>query len=144
MTNVYLIFKDKETLSRHIKRIHYKAESGKWKCDLCNKYFAQQGILSTHNKINSGIKLPCTECDKQFTRKEHLQKHLTTHGINQVKYTCELCRKQMHSKKSLRDHIRIHIGVKPFSCKVCLKEFSMKNSRETHMKSKHNGVNNAD
>ena len=70
------IFKDKDNLSRHVKRIHYKVDFRKWKCDLCDKYFGQQGALFTHNKIHSGIKHPCTQCGKQFTRKDVLLKHL--------------------------------------------------------------------
>ena len=58
---------------------------------------------------------------KEFTRKEHLERHKLIHsGIK--RYQCTICEKKITLKHELIKHNRIHFGKKPFGCDKCNKK----------------------
>ena len=79
------------------------------------------------------IKYLCTQCDKQFSKKGHLDEH--QRAIHEgVKYPCSKCKYQAASKGNLARHHRgVHEGVK-YPCKQCRKHFSEKRSLAKHQK----------
>ena len=47
----------------------------------------------------------------------------------------QVCGKQFTTKYQVKVHMRIHQGIKPFSCTMCDKRFTRKNNLEVHMRS---------
>ena len=88
-------------------------------------------------KKNSGDKpskepVQCPTCQKSFTRKYHLDRHLVHTSCNpgnivKEEFACEVCGKSFSRIDNLRMHLRAHLGQKPrnrdFQCPYCEKSF---------------------
>ena len=86
-----------------------------------------------------GIKFPCHQCDKQYTAKSKLTRHIQSVHEG-VKYTCNQCGKQYTKQDSLITHIQsVHEGVK-YACNQCDYEATQQSSLTTHIQSKHEGI----
>ena len=51
------------------------------------------------------MKYPCDQCDKQFTGKGYLKKHIQSQHKG-IKYPCGLCDKELTSKDHLNTHVK--------------------------------------
>ncbi|KAK9871869.1 hypothetical protein WA026_015116 [Henosepilachna vigintioctopunctata] len=130
---------------------------GDYKCTICSKLFPQQSILDRHTSLEhpqdeiyrcSECKFVCTEksgfgkhlqshsfklvkciCNKEFTRKYHLERHLQISGCGGTKkdptYSCDVCKKGFYRKDNLRVHMKAHSKKEKqlYKCSYCLKEF---------------------
>lgn len=76
--------------------------------------------------------IACETCGKTFTRKYHLERHLTHTQCNpghiqREEFSCEVCGKVFTRVDNLRMHLRAHLGVKTrtrdFQCPYCTKSF---------------------
>ncbi|EDL24224.1 mCG1031249 [Mus musculus] len=86
------------------------------KCTEWDKCFSQKSHLNFHQKIHAGEKsYKCSECDKCFTEKGSLRIHQRIH-TGEKPYKCSECDKCFTGKGNLRIHQRIHIGEKPYKC----------------------------
>lgn len=72
----------------------------------------------------------CHVCEKVFTRKYHLDRHLQLtpcSGQPPPAHPCEVCGKVYTRKDNLREHLRVHAGEvtrkKKFKCDHCPKMF---------------------
>lgn len=74
----------------------------------------------------------CDTCQKSFTRKYHLERHLVHTSCNpgtfeRQEFSCEVCDKKFSRIDNLRMHLRAHLGQKPrsreFQCPYCDKSF---------------------
>lgn len=74
----------------------------------------------------------CPTCDKSFTRKYHLERHLVHTSCNpgniqRDEFSCEVCNKAFSRVDNLRMHLRAHLGQKSrsrdFQCPYCEKSF---------------------
>lgn len=74
----------------------------------------------------------CPTCQKTFTRKYHLERHLVHTSCNpgtfeRQEFSCEVCDKKFSRIDNLRMHLRAHLGQKSrsrdFQCPYCEKSF---------------------
>lgn len=74
----------------------------------------------------------CPTCNKTFTRKYHLERHLVHTSCNpgtfeRHEFSCEVCSKKFSRIDNLRMHLRAHLGQKSrsrdFQCPYCEKSF---------------------
>ena len=90
--------------------IHKEKNHGKFTCSDCKLSYAAEELLTNH--INKRHKtFPCPDCKTMFTRKASLKLHMEVH---QKKFEiCTECDKRFSSKANLQRHIRnIHGGGK--------------------------------
>ncbi|VDP41663.1 unnamed protein product [Schistosoma curassoni] len=87
-------------------------------CPVCCKTM-RRGSLREHmdRHANSG-KFKCDACEKTFSRASAREKHIRTH-TGERPYKCELCSKAYRQKVHLNEHLRSHTGVRPYLCKLC-------------------------
>ena len=78
-----------------------------------------------HMASCEGNKCPCSQCGKQFPKKENLARH--QRAVHEgVKHPCPRCDYQATTKRGLAVHLRgVHEGVK-YPCRQCGKQFSQK------------------
>ncbi|XP_043923679.1 zinc finger protein 664-like [Protopterus annectens] len=103
-----------------------------YKCVTCDKCFTQKRSLARH-LISHTIQKPyrCTTCDRSFTRKDHLVLHQNSH-TGQRPFKCDTCDSRFMDKRSLVVHQIIHTGQKPYKCVVCEKCYTHKSSLAMH------------
>ncbi|KAJ1121716.1 hypothetical protein NDU88_000235 [Pleurodeles waltl] len=98
----------------------------------------------------------CNECDKSFSLKSELSKHVETHPAeityaildyeedlvqnahaNEKPFPCTICHKSFSRKDYLCGHIRTHTGERPHICADCGKNFTWRSHLTRHRKNKH-------
>ncbi|EEC16939.1 zinc finger protein, putative, partial [Ixodes scapularis] len=119
------------------------------RCQICQRRFAQNGILQTHMAMHLGQKSHlCEHCGKAFRQRSQLRLHTFRHqGVR--KYDCATCPSKFLTKvfsvsvccvsgeppscllvqhhnrlHSLNEHTNRHYGIKPYECKRCGKTFA--------------------
>ena len=130
-------YSQREYLKKHIRYKHKNSEEGKWKCSICDKYFAQSGGLHNHLKIHSENLYQCSICDKKFTAKSNLKTHIYLH-TGKMPFECDLCEKSYRAKLELKVHRDYkHFNIKPFLCQHCDRGFIVRTDLKMHMEVSH-------
>ena len=62
-------------------------------------------------------------CDRKYTTKFNLKKHVELHHLKQVKFACQDCGKSFVSKLNLQEHAYVHSGEMPYVCDLCGEKF---------------------
>ena len=84
--------------------------------------------------------LPCFLCNKIFTSKKDLMKHIRWHRTEKG-FACPQCEKYFRTKESIARHINtVHKKLKPFSCSICSKSFARKTHLDGHVNTVHGNV----
>jgi len=105
----------------------------KWySCGQCEKRFSSRGGLEKHLNIHRG-KHKCTECGKCCGSSQHLTVHRRSHS-GEKPFECIVCSNRFTTSKDLVRHSRIHSGEKPYKCYVCDKVFSESGSLNKHIR----------
>ena len=86
---------------------------------------------NTHEECDDNHE--CCVCNKKFTRRGSLIRHLTIHS-GERPYKCISCGKKFNQRGDLNRHSRIHSGEKPFECEICNKKFRRSEHLKTHSK----------
>nr|XP_057937849.1 zinc finger protein 3 homolog [Doryrhamphus excisus] len=113
-----------------------KKKTGKkrFNCSVCDKGFSCKSYLIRHMRTHTGEKLfRCSDCGKSFTRNSDLKTHMRIH-TGEKPFTCSDCGKGFTQKASMLVHMRTHTGEKPFTCSQCSKSFTQKIQMISHMK----------
>lgn len=79
----------------------------------------------------------CMKCNKDFSTKTNLMRHMQTHDGSKP-YQCIICGKSFTQNGSLKQHMRIHTGERPFQCTECNRGFTQGKSLTFHMR-RHTG-----
>jgi len=96
------------------------------------KLFMSTEIIS---KGNENDQHPCDKCDKQFSQRKNLIRHMK-HAHEGINFPCNDCDHNARSKHDLDLHIQaIHEGIK-FQCQLC--DFSTNYTRSLHRHKKNN------
>lgn len=59
------------------------------------------------------------DCNKTYSTKFNLKRHVEITHQKQKKYKCDLCQKSFVSQQNLKEHIFTHTGAKPYKCPYC-------------------------
>lgn len=87
-------------------------------------------------------RVQCDKCLKTFTRRYHLERHMTHTSCNGGEspegFACEVCQKVFTRIDNLRMHLRAHLGQKPksrdFQCPYCEKGFTGSSLLNIHVR----------
>ena len=139
----------KQFTSKHSRYVHEIRHTGVflYNCNHCNKGFNEKSVMQKHKVKRHGDSYtnPCEKCGKGFMTEGALYTHISICGIIEPKirkknislHPCHLCSKTFNRNCNLERHIKVHKGVKEFSCDWCGKEFRDPRSLKTHTAKKH-------
>jgi len=97
---------------------------------VCEKQFTRKQDLNRHKVRHSEEAwCSCTQCEKRFLNQHYLKIHMNVHSS---KYKCTECGKCCHSSQALTVNRRSHSGEKPFECTVCSKRFTTSRELVVH------------
>ena len=113
-----------------------RKETWKYLCHICDYATNTQQRLAIHLAVHGiGDRLKCNQCDKHFSTKMHLQKHIKTH--NSCPQKCNQCGKMYATAKNLKEHIADMHSEKRLECDDCDKRFSTIGRLNLHKKQVH-------
>ncbi|GFS95982.1 zinc finger and SCAN domain-containing protein 10 [Nephila pilipes] len=104
-------------------------------CDMCGKHYKDHYILKMHIKMvhmPAEVVFTCEICQKKFTRKAHLKRHLRIHEPHRP-YKCSFCSYRGCEKSDITKHLLIHEAPK-HKCQICNKAFRHLKNKELHVK----------
>ncbi|XP_037033364.1 zinc finger protein 816-like [Bradysia coprophila] len=130
------VYSTKQSLKLHNQSVHMHLRP--FKCELCQRSFADKYTLTTHTRIHSGSRpYACPYCEKNFVQHSALTKHKRVH-TKEKPFKCEICFKAFSDRSSLIPHRKLHTGVcdRPFRCEICKADFIKNSHLVSHNKTK--------
>ncbi|XP_035209078.1 gastrula zinc finger protein XlCGF7.1-like [Stegodyphus dumicola] len=95
--------------STHLSQSQKYASSSPYICEVCNKPFTQKGNLNRHLKFHTGARpFVCRVCNRGFTLKQNLERHFRVHTGHRP-YECKYCGKRFKQDTTLRSHYITHM-----------------------------------
>ena len=153
------VFSQVKHLKAHfLSHVHQPVET--YPCPKCDEEFEHIGQLKTHflthlgpvfeefrrkevaQAISEQVQdLKCdylfpdgSTCEKLFSSKWSLQRHMNTHFDRIKRFACKQCPKRYHHKNHLKEHVEIFHSLSPpsFACSDCKKTFTRKRFLSVH------------
>ena len=104
-----------------------------FRCDICDKVFAQKVNLQKHMMIHSGSKpFQCYVCGKCFRQRPSLQKHYAIHTNGSSSFICQTCNRLFVSRTNLQRHMLVHVQSGQNQCYLCDRKFNCTDNLERH------------
>lgn len=131
-------------LTQQTKRMRMMAEN--FPCKNCSEKFESKKALTQHLHIDHGELLKSftchyENCNKSFTLKDTLSKHIKSAHEGAPKFPCNQCPTILSSKMSMQRHINTcHLKLKTFVCEICSAAFSEAKSLKYHERKVHMGI----
>ena len=131
-------FTENKLLNSHIAHVHTAPESKIHKCTECEKSFTIKSRLNRHLRVHTTTvkSYACDVCGKSFLQNDYLKKHMKWHSP-ELPYSCSFCDKKFPFLFAVQSHEKTHRGVCNYACTKCDASFVHSNSLTWHMKSKH-------
>lgn len=103
-------------------------------CPECDKTYTRKDHLKGHMRTHTGDRpYKCTECDSTFAYNHVLKNHMRSH-TGERPYKCTECDKSFAYRNGLDDHSRLHTGEKPYKCTECDAAFAVQVNLTNHMR----------
>jgi len=142
----------KEMTSSRSRNIHEMSHLGQflYHCEECNKGFNEKSVLEKHKVKKHGGSYShfCDTCGQGFMLGRSLNAHIGNCGKKKPKkkpnlstHPCTVCEKIFNRKCNLERHMKMHSGVKEYSCDQCGKKFTDYRSLSNHTNKKHESEN---
>lgn len=157
-------FTTKRALIRHCRHEHNRLPQNitldrEYKCDKCDRVFNRPSLLRHHLQLHRGVKLECRLCNKQFSHKRGLRKHMNSMGhehtllTNSLEkdhaydmkqnfaFTCEYCGLKLPTRHLLSKHSKLahKVGI-TWQCPHCdyttKRNHTLKRHMELHLESR--------
>jgi KRAB domain-containing zinc finger protein len=120
--------------------IRSKHEGIQYKCDNCEKDFADKSYLRLHRRVvHEGKKIKCELCDYEAVRRSIVEYHKKT--IHEgIRFKCDKCEFETKVRKYLAVHTKREHEGQLFKCTLC--DYSSKGHQllKRHQSVKHEGV----
>uniref|UniRef100_A0A8D8TN88 Zinc finger protein 585B n=3 Tax=Cacopsylla melanoneura TaxID=428564 RepID=A0A8D8TN88_9HEMI len=109
--------------------------STEFECSHCEKIFTSKVLLRKHIRTmhTSEKSFSCHQCGLAFTVKSRLEAHIEYVHLKIRNYQCDKCEWAFYARADLERHERRHSGVKPFMCHLCSKTFVRKAQLKSHI-----------
>ena len=122
-------------LRKHQSPVH--RTSKKIGCSMCNQKFDDRQGLKIHHQQDHNI-LPCNICEKSFSTKKSLAKHMYKHS--ELPWKCKECGEGYAFPSELKAHLIKHETEPMPKCNIigCKKEYKRQSELTAHMKT-HDG-----
>ncbi|XP_069063113.1 zinc finger protein 551-like isoform X2 [Pleurodeles waltl] len=118
--------------SSQLPSVVQNKQQNTYACTKCDKSFSIKEDLVRHVESHSRTRpFTCRDCGKSFLQKGNLIKHYRTH-TGEKPYQCIFCHKSFSRKDYLNGHMRIHTGERPYKCPECEKCFTQKGEFNQH------------
>lgn len=107
--------------------------SSEIQCEYCQKMFSNRHSLARHLRTHEGTRShKCSKCSRSFYDQQSYLRHLRSHNGDK-KHKCEQCSMAFNKRSALEVHIRTHTGERPFICEYCGKGFSISGNLHRHV-----------
>ena len=95
-------FRTRAGLFKHVNAVH--KQTYKYKCQTCDKAFAEKHQLKAHLVQHRGDPVECHICQKTFTTAYSLKRHMAGAHEN-VRHTCTTCKSVFADKDGLKEYV---------------------------------------
>jgi len=126
---------------KQVWKVHMASHSNILFCSICGFSTKHKSTMETHQNRHIGKDFVCTVtgCNFKTARKQNLKQHIKNHN-NERPYKCDKCEKSFSQKKNLTRHLAFHEKSQvPLKCpgKECSYTNHRKDKLMHHISSKH-------
>lgn len=124
----------------HSHRIYNHSDLGSFKCPECSVSYKTKGLLKRHTTIHHDLTHFCNYCEKRFSNKMSLDRHVAVHNVTPLEFQCVKCNAYFDAMDKMEDHLVIHYTnpSNTFSCNHCNRSFTSQVAKNKHIDLEHN------